>query len=98
MKIRFKETYRVKAENGPEYQAGEVYDLPELSAKHFLRKGRAVIVTGPTVTTPEVMSPEVKEAIKETESRPLGARGGDPVTRGAKAQIAFRKMAPIKGE
>jgi len=94
MKIRFLKDYKVQAENSPFYKAGEVYDLPELSANHFLRKGRAEIVQ-PMIELIPV--PEVAEAIKKTESKVIGARGGDPVKRFSKAQQSFRKKA-IKGE
>jgi hypothetical protein len=103
MKIKFLETYKVKAADGPEYKAGEIYDLPAPSAQHFLRKGRAEIVQPvieslappvvEDVATPEVLPLEVARAIKQTESRVIGARGGDPGPKFDKAQKSFRKKA-----
>lgn len=95
MKIRFLKDYQVQAENGESYKAGEVYDLPDLSAKHFLRKGRAEIVE--SVTTPEFLPPEAAKAVKQTESRKIGARGGDSAAKFGKAQKSYRKKA-LEGE
>jgi hypothetical protein len=42
VKIRFLKTYTVKDEEGRTFHKGEVYDLPEASAAHFVNRRRAV--------------------------------------------------------
>lgn len=43
MRIRFTETRAVKDEIGRVFKEGEVYDLPEDSAQHWLSRNAAVI-------------------------------------------------------
>lgn len=99
MKIRFLETYSVKAAGGPTYSEGEVYDLPRPTAEHFLRKRRAEIVQGailgsvadaPEISTPDSLPPEVGAAVEEAGSRTLGGKK-DPVKAFSTAQRAYRK-------
>jgi len=78
MKVRFLETYKVKAADGPEYQAGEVYDLSEPSAQHFMRKGRAeLVLVVEQATTPEVLPLEVGKTIQQSEARFIAKRRKD---------------------
>jgi len=82
MKIRFLQTYTVKADGGETYEEGKVYDLPDPTAQHFLKKhGRAV----PCDSEPE-------GAVQLPEERELGG-GKDPITIFTKAQRASRKKA-----
>ena len=99
MKIRFLQDYQVKAEGGEIYKAGEVYDLPELTAQHFLRRvGRAKVVpeNKPAIDEPKTVSPE-PQPVKQVESKPLGTRGGDPTKKFQKGQSEYRKKA-LTGE
>lgn len=45
MKIRFLETYTVQSVDGAKYEQGSVHELPEGAALHFVRRGRAVVLT-----------------------------------------------------
>jgi hypothetical protein len=46
MKIRFLDAYTVKAVDGQSYKKGQVVDVGELSAQHFLNRQVAVAVDG----------------------------------------------------
>lgn len=47
MKIKFLKSHTVQDQDGTSYKAGEVYDLPDGTAKHFLRRrGLAVLDDG----------------------------------------------------
>jgi hypothetical protein len=91
MKIRFLQTYTVKADGGETYKEGKVYDLPDPTAQHFLKKrGRAV----PCDSEPEGAdaTPDKESAVQLPEERELGG-GKDPVKTFTKAQRASRKKA-----
>lgn len=47
MRIRFLVAYTVKAKDGQTYKKGEIVDVGELSARHFLNRQVAVAVDGP---------------------------------------------------
>lgn len=65
MKVKFLETYTVKASDGRTFVSGEVYDLDEASAKHFLNKNRCeVYVEPPPVPAQE---PATAEPIQEQD-------------------------------
>jgi len=52
VKIRFVRDYELKDEIRTRYKNGQVVDLNEASAQHFIKRGAAVPVTGAeTVTT-----------------------------------------------
>ena len=56
MKVRFLETYTVQALNGRTFVSGEVCDLEEASAQHFLKKNRCEVYVEPKVDTKSVES------------------------------------------
>lgn len=62
MKIRFLETYTVKAQGGATYQKDDVLDFPEPTARHFLQRGRAEVF----VPAPEPL-PVIPEPVKEIQ-------------------------------
>lgn len=57
MKVRFLDAYTVKAVDGPSYKKGQVVDVGELSAQHFLNRQVAVEVDGAPEQT-RVAAPE----------------------------------------
>jgi len=76
MKIRFSRDYQVKAVNGPFYKEGEIYDLPEASARHFVRRGAAVEVD--KRPAPEPAPKKKKGPFKATPAgKPERELGGD---------------------
>jgi hypothetical protein len=76
MKIRFLETYKVKDQEGREFLKDEVYDLPDPSALHFVRRGRAVVF---------VLEPPPKA---ESEIiKPLPVSGNKPRPKGRNRRI-----------
>ena len=64
MKVKFLETYTVKAADGRTFVAGEVYDLDDSSAKHFLNKRRCEVYVDPPAP---VVEPVVDEPIQQQE-------------------------------
>ncbi len=46
MRIRFLEAYTVKAVDGKTYKKGQVVDVEEVSARHFLNRQVAVLADG----------------------------------------------------
>jgi hypothetical protein len=53
VRIKFLETYKVKDQEGREFLNAEVYDLPDPTALHFVRRGRAEIVQPEPAPEPE---------------------------------------------
>lgn len=100
MRVRFLQSYTVQAAGGETYLEGQVYDLPDATARHFLRKRRAEICNEPVkikqVPTVAELPPEIGEAVMKTEARTFGERGGDPVKKSTKAQSSYRKRALAK--
>jgi len=85
VKIQFLETYQVKDQEGKIYREGEIYDLPEPSARHFLRKSRAKICL-------EAEKAEIIEEPSPPESleKELG-NSSDPVKAFTEGQRKYRK-------
>jgi hypothetical protein len=66
MRIRFLEAYVVNAVDGKTYKKGQVVELSEASAWHFLNKQVAVVADG----TPEQASMVAPEKAVIPESKP----------------------------
>lgn len=58
-RIKFTRAYQVKAKDGETYEAGQVVELNDASAKHFLDRGAAV-EAGDEPRRPEPRRPEPK--------------------------------------
>lgn len=65
MKIRFLRDYLVKDDTGTTYKKGQVCDMVETSARHFLNRGAAV-----DVSAGEVETSTVKPAEKAVRAEP----------------------------
>lgn len=83
MKIRFLETYQVKDQAGRTFHEGEVHDLPEPSARHFLRKNRAEVFAGevPPLIQEPAPSPDLSPAAK-IQPPPPPSRGPKSLSQG----------------
>lgn len=66
MKIRFLDAYTVQAVDGQTYKKGQVVELDELSAQHFLNRQVAVAADG----KPEQASMTAPEKAVMPESKP----------------------------
>ncbi|AGW13820.1 hypothetical protein [Megalodesulfovibrio gigas] len=79
-RVRFIEDYVVKDREGRQFKAGQIYDLSEDGARHFISRGRAVAVedvveevveepavvsTGTSATTPAATLAKGKAAVKK---------------------------------
>ncbi len=71
MRIRFLDAYTVKAVDGKTYKKGQVVELDEASAQHFLNRQVAVVASG----APEQTSMAVPEKAVMPESKPHKAKG-----------------------
>lgn len=69
MKIRFLDVYTVKAVDGKTYKKGQVVELNDLSAQHFLNRQVAVVANG----APEQasMAPPEKAVMPESKPRKM---------------------------
>lgn len=66
MKVKFTEHYTVKAADGQTYKKGEIVDMNEASAMHYINRGAAVAHV-------EEKKPEKKEEPKAVETeKPKG--------------------------
>ena len=73
MKVRFLETYKVKDQEGRTFLQGEVYDLPDSTALHFVRRGRAeVFVPEPAAKAPEPEPKIIQPIPVSGKSQPKG--------------------------
>jgi hypothetical protein len=71
MKIRFLETYKVKDSEGRKFLKDEVYDLPDPSALHFIRRGRAaVFVPEPAKIVEPAPEPETIQPLPVSGTKP----------------------------
>ena len=58
MRIKFLQDYQVKDAQGQVFKKGEIYDLAPNSARHFLTRRRAELVTVENPKTPPEPVPE----------------------------------------
>lgn len=71
MLIRFKRDHTVNARGGATYSVGEIVQVNEASARHFVRRGLAEIVDDTTVVT----SGTVETAAVEAPEKAVRGRG-----------------------
>lgn len=64
MKIKFLDPYQVKDAGGKLYLAGEVVELSEASARHFLRRSAAEVYAGPDAKEVKAAAAAVKKEEK----------------------------------
>lgn len=74
MKIKFLKTVVVEDRSGQTFEEGQVYDLPELSAQHWLKRGIAVLIDREeTLQSPikhkDAEPPKKKEGEEEPEPK-----------------------------
>lgn len=82
VKVKFTRDYVVKDEEALRYERGSVYEMSLASARHFVNRGAARVVSGgrvsePTVTGKVPMTPELELAAMgpaETADMPAGKR------------------------
>ena len=85
--IKFSKDYKVNAANGAKYKAGQVVQLPEASARHFVGRGLAEYTVKPAAKNLKINEPATKaKKIKKLE---------DPVPEPDRAAIAKRVFTDI---
>ena len=70
MKIKFLRDYRVKDAEGASYTAGEVRELTDASARHFIVRGAAEEIVGGIEPPAPAEEAEAKPAPKRRGRRP----------------------------
>jgi hypothetical protein len=68
VRIRFVREYEVKDGLGTRYKTGQILDVNEASALHFINRGVAARVTAatPAPASPESAAPDKPEVSRET--------------------------------
>ena len=82
--VKFLKDYTVKAENGATYKKGEVYEMSDAGASHFVNRQAAEIFVAEK-------KPKKKPKAKPKPKASDGERGGDAIARFSKAQREYRE-------
>lgn len=71
VRVKFIQTYTVQAVNGDTYQKDSVHSLPEETAKHFIKRGRAVLHTESASDPIKEIELSPKPPVPQMEEREL---------------------------
>ena len=76
MRIKFTRDYTVQAHDGPTYREGQIEDMADRAALHFINRNAAVEITDeePKASEPETSDEEPETSEPETETLSKGGK------------------------
>jgi len=100
MRIKFTREYTVQAHDGPTYREGQIEDMAERAALHFINRGAAVEIAVEEQPEPEPETPDEEQApadaddaadAKKGRKDRFNGKGDKAAKRFKKGQDEFRK-------
>lgn len=75
MRVRFIHSVTVQDAEGRQFEAGQDYDLPEESAAHWLKRGKAIVAPEPEAAVSEPAQDRPPRGFKARRAEPGPAEG-----------------------